>query len=531
MRSWMKAVSSFSAIVGLTMIVSIAAPVEEGRKVQAAAGYTTPLPRMPSVAELKTPVSTRIDRMQAPPCSGFIPPAVDLSHLTGQSMPEGVRAKDLPSRWDWREHAGVTPVKNQGPCGACYAFAAIANVESRLAVDGAGIYDLSENNAKECNWERSGCGGGNYESLANLFSQKGLVLESCDPYVPDNVGCNDTCPYTKTLLDWRIISGYAVPDTEVLKAYIYEYGPVFTTLLIDETSGSFCRGFCEEFRDYDGSYTLFHTARASQMASHAVLLVGWDDNLRHEEGNGGWIFKNSWGTDWGDNGYGTIAYGSANIGMWSSFAYGWQGYDNNGYVMYYDEAGSSDNTSYKWGLCKFFPLVDGKAARVEFWTTASSVGVDVYIYDDFDVETTTLGNLLHSELNHSYEDAGYHSVVLDPPLPVTAGDDVIVVVSFTKGDVLIDAHGPSEIQRTYVSKSGSNGSWMDLGPWGDAGIRLRMTDLAAPPPTFTPTPTPTPLPDVVVLHQFEGGGHLGESVAGVGDVNRDGVPDLVAGAA
>ena len=89
------------------------------------------------------------------PSTGFIPPPMDLSHLTGQRMPDSPDSFVLqapPSSWDWRTQGKVTPVKDQGNCGACYAFASIGNIESKMLIDNAGTYDFSENNAKECNW-------------------------------------------------------------------------------------------------------------------------------------------------------------------------------------------------------------------------------------------------------------------------------------------------------------------------------------------------------------------------------------------
>ncbi|MCK4316689.1 MAG: hypothetical protein KAX24_13055, partial [Anaerolineae bacterium] len=169
---------------------------------------------------------------------GFVPPPMDLPHLTGQRMPSGgVSPQAVLSKWDWREQGKVTPVKNQSTCGSCYSFAALGSIEAKMLIDGAGTYDFSENNAKECNWyETSGtgggtsCDGGNYDLLANLFSKKGTVLESCDPYQASDVPCKSTCPYQKTLLDWRIISTNAVPNANVLKQYIQTYGPVYTSL-------------------------------------------------------------------------------------------------------------------------------------------------------------------------------------------------------------------------------------------------------------------------------------------------------------
>jgi len=219
--------------------------------------------------------------------TGFIPPPLDLSHLTGRRKPKA--ALSLPSRWDWREMGGVTPVKDQGNCGSCYAFAAIGNLEAKVLIDGGGLFDFSENNAKECEWYHSSCGGGNYFRMANWFSQRGTVLESCDPYVPTDVPCNESCSYVKTLLDWRIISGDAVPSPDVLKSYLQLYGPIYTSMYAG--SGD---AWGAELSNYDGSYTLYYSG--NEDTNHAVLIVGWDDSLTHAGGTGAWIVKNSWGT-------------------------------------------------------------------------------------------------------------------------------------------------------------------------------------------------------------------------------------------
>jgi C1A family cysteine protease len=428
--------------------------------------------------------------------TGFIPPPLDLSHLTLQRRLLGFVDQDaLPSSWDWRNYSKVTSVKDQGACGSCYAFAAIANIESEMLIDDAGIYDFSENNAKECNWEEvnnfrylgkswGGCSGGNYDMLVNLFSQDGTVLESCDPYVPnDKNDCEGACPYQKTLLGWKIISGNAVPDTTTLKDYIYaSASPVYTTLYADSSQGF--------DGSYDGSYTFNYTTTSSNN-NHAVLIVGWSDNLPPVLGEttpaDGWIVKNSWGSSWGDDGYFYITYGSANIGKDSSFMYDWQDYDEEGDLMYYDEAGgwwnawgySSPDETIGWGLCKFIPTSNTYVTRVEFWTTDVTTDVDIYLYDDFD--GTTLSNLLYSNLDLSFEEAGYHSVQLNSPLPVTTGNDIIVVVKFDNANynwpLAADSRGPYQTGRTYISHTGATDSWYDLGAnkQNDVAIRLRTT--------------------------------------------------------
>ncbi len=420
---------------------------------------------------------------------------MNLPHLTGQRIPsDGVSPQAVLSSWDWRKTGKVTGVRNQSTCGACYAFAALGNIEAKMLIDGASTYDFSENNAKECNWyETSGtgggtsCSGGNYDLLANLFSKKGTVLESCDTYQASDVPCKSTCPYQKTLLDWRIISTNAVPDANVLKQYIQTYGPVYTSLYAGDGDA-----WDAEFGSYDGSYTLYHAG--TETPNHAVLIVGWDDSLTHSgSGTGGWIVKNSWGTSWGgtcgygsQRGYFTIAYGSASIGKYSSFMYDWQDYDSSGGLMYYDESGWSASwgaSTTAWGLAKFFPSSNTYVTRVEFWTTDKTTDVDVYIYDDFN--GTTLSNKLGEVLNNSFNEAGYHSVALASPLPVTADDDVIAVVKFANNSyaypVPIDYDGPKETQRTYKSHSGT--SWTESAY--DVAIRLRTSTVVAPAPTVT----------------------------------------------
>ena len=105
-----------------------------------------------------------------PAGTGFVAPRMDLSHLTGQALPQGARPQAVPDAFDWRDTGKVTPVKDQGACGSCYAFGSLGSLESKLLIDGVGTLDLSENHAKECNWKE----------LNNFQYPPGTPWGSCD---------------------------------------------------------------------------------------------------------------------------------------------------------------------------------------------------------------------------------------------------------------------------------------------------------------------------------------------------------------
>jgi C1A family cysteine protease len=406
---------------------------------------------------------------------GFVPHPLDLSHY---SAPPATDRLPIASRFDWREAGMVSSVKNQGGCGSCYAFASAGCFESRLLIEGQGLYNLSENSIKECEYYGSSCGGGNFWRVASFLAASGTVLESCDPYVPANVSCNGSCDYQHVLLDWRYLASGSIPPVAVLKSYIQTYGPLYTAMYAGNGDAWY-----SEMLSYDGSYTLHYTG--GETPNHAVLIVGWDDDLTHAGGQGAWIVKNSWGSSWGgtcgygaEGGYFTIAYGSASIGTAASFVYDWQAYDPDSYLLYYDEGGFVGALGYgittAYGMCKFTPGNDVEVERVEFWTADSTTDVDVYVYDHF--SGSSVSGLLASELNSSFAHPGYHSVPLSSPPEVSSGEDIYVVVKITDASytypITYDNVGPLAPGCNYLSATGSSYSSVSY----DLGIRIRVTE-------------------------------------------------------
>jgi len=407
-----------------------------------------------------------------PPGRGFIAPRQDMSHLVNIKLPPSLANLAPPIRFDWRDSGMVTSIKNQGACGSCYAFTSIACFEAKVLVDGGASFDFSENNAKECNFYNTSCSGGNFRQMAGLFSQTGVVTEACDPYVASDVSCNSACTPVKTLLGWHMISGSDIPDPLVIKTHLMVTGPVYTTMYAGNGDA-----WDTEYGSYNGSYCMYYAG--AEPTNHAVLIVGWDDDFIHAGGTGGWIVKNSWGSGWGDGGYFYIAYASASIGQWSSFVGETQDYDANETLYYHDEGGWDSQWGYGsptvWGMARFTPTADGYLNRIEFWTN-DAASVDVFVYDDFGSAPT---NLLTSELGKTFNEAGYHSVSLTSPPQVTSGDDVYAVVRISNNSygfpLVTDNSGPTPSGYTYMSSTGSSGTWTDMGAsyGNDVAIRIR----------------------------------------------------------
>jgi C1A family cysteine protease len=402
----------------------------------------------------------------APPGDNFgvLPPPVDMSHIGA----EGFKLVGAPPvSWDWRVNNGVTPVKNQASCGSCWDFAATGALESLVRIRSGKILDLSEQNMLECNTWGHGCGGGHAWSATSYFTTKGTVLEACDPYQAIKTGnCNTSCAKIKQVTGWKIIPN----DVSAIKAAVYQYGPCYTTMYASFPG----------FSGYDGSYCLYYTG--TETINHAVLIVGWDDNMAHAGGTGAWIVKNSWGMGWGAGGYFYIAYGSARIGTSTCCYSDYKHYDYlemMGTLYHYDEGGWVTNRGYgnttAWGLVKFIPAKDDCIHAVDFWAVDDNMTYEIYIYDTFDGTATS--GLLHSQ-SGSCPEAGYYSIPLTSPVWVKKGNDFAVAVKFVCSGynypVPSDTFSPIETGKCYLSSSGASGSWTDLsGNGDDISIRAR----------------------------------------------------------
>ncbi|MBD3178376.1 MAG: T9SS type A sorting domain-containing protein [Candidatus Latescibacteria bacterium] len=228
---------------------------------------------------------------------------------------EGVGGTATPSSWDWRDFGVATQVRDQDGCGSCWDFAGIAALEAVIDINEGTEYDLSEQQILSCATPGYGCDGGWYSWAWEYITENGAVLESCMPYqASDTVTCNDgSCGRVASTGGWIDIPN----NVGAIKEAVME-SPVATTFTVYSDFGSYGGG-CYEHEGDDP-------------INHAVIIIGWQDTLCN--GEGAWLIKNSWGTDWGLSGYGYIKYGTCNIGTATQQVF----YNPGNNLVYHDNA-------------------------------------------------------------------------------------------------------------------------------------------------------------------------------------------------
>ncbi|EAR99302.3 papain family cysteine protease (macronuclear) [Tetrahymena thermophila SB210] len=208
-----------------------------------------------------------------------------------------INVKDLPKSVDWRDAGVVTPVKDQGHCGSCWAFATTAVIESYAAIATGQLKTLSTQqlvscvqNSYQCGGQ-GGCNGAVSELAYNYVQLFGLTSEYKYSY-SSYQGQTGNCTFDPTQQPIEVtIDGYLkVPENDYasLMNAVATQGPL--VISVDASN----------FHDYESG--VFHGCDGADNVdiNHAVVLVGYGTD--EKEGDY-WIVRNSWGTRFGENGY------------------------------------------------------------------------------------------------------------------------------------------------------------------------------------------------------------------------------------
>ena len=374
---------------------------------------------------------------------GYRPSPLDLrnvavAHAARMATNPVARAfSSIPSRYDSRDRGWVSPVKDQGRYGTCWAHAAMASLESWILKSEGSTLDLSENNLVNRHGFDGGFskGGNGNMATAYLLRWEGPALEADDPYDPPaSIGVSSALPPVRHVQHVRwLLPRTSSTDNAAIKMAVMDCGAVMTDMYYND---SWCNSST-------GGY--YYPGAGGQ--NHAVTIVGWDDDYPVANfpqtgytppGNGAFIVKNSWGLSWGKEGYLYISYYDGTLARYTSYAFpSAEPTGNYGKVYAYDPLGPTSQMRYNdnsgWMANVFTATDDETLAAVGFYMVSPNTEYEVYVYEGCTGYDPRSGTLLCS-MRGVQDHAGYVTLPLPQGVNVMAGGRFSVVVSVTSPD-------------------------------------------------------------------------------------------------
>jgi C1A family cysteine protease len=432
--------------------------------------------------------------------TGGIPSPIDFSYLLNseRALSSKRAAVSYPASFDLRAKNKVTPVRDQGSCGACWAFASVASAESSLMPT---VTDFSEQFIIDTSgYDQASCSGGTLAMAIADMARHGVVDENLYPYEYLKPG---TAMPAATQSAWT--TG-RLQSAELLTAGLDSQGnPIISNIKNALYSGS--NAVALGFKVIQKSPYLvtaengdecYYNNTTTQGGGHFVTVVGWNDNYPADNfgitppGNGAYLIKNSWGTGWGNKGYFwmsyydksvyTDAYAHNSVMPLSTYNWVYQ-YDTLGWMVNW--GWSNSTTGSMANVFKASP--EGKVIRaVSFYTVAPNTEFSVAIYDrcpqtggsSTEPVINPIGGTRLTSESGTFPFGGYHTYTLKKPVTVTpgttAGENFSVVVTLTdttkynyplplqNAQSTPNAHADVLMGQSYISNTGAEDTWFDL---------------------------------------------------------------------
>ncbi len=355
--------------------------------------------------------------------AGSTTPEVDKTETITQDDSELV----LPESYDYRDVDRAPKIKNQGSLGTCWAFASVMALESSVLPEWN--VSFSEDHMSLRNsFNLSQNAGGEYTmSMAYLLAWQGPVNEADDPY-GDGYSPSGLSPICHV----QEIQILPEKDYEAIKKAVYLYGGVQSSLYTDMVNDSDDTHY---YRRDTGAYCY----NGNEKPNHDVVIIGWDDNYSKDnfkeipQGDGAFICANSWGGEFGDDGYFYVSYYDTNIGIHNILYSGIESTDNYDHIYQSDLCGWVGQLGYGKETALFaniYTAVDNEELEaVGFYATGENTSYQVYTVTD--ANGSSQFGRRKKAASGKFTNAGYYTVTLDKKVELEAGERFAVIVEIT----------------------------------------------------------------------------------------------------
>lgn len=333
----------------------------------------------------------------------------------------------LPVRFDLREQVRTSQVEDQGEIGTCWAFATLTSLESSLRPEEFNEFaedHLSLLNGYDLDQD---AGGGYTMAMAYLTAWKGPVYEKDDPYGDGKT--NSSLRAVKHVQEVQLLNA---GDLTSIKAAVFKYGGVQSSIYNSLEYED------EEDSKYYNSETHAYCYQGTEKSNHEVVIVGWDDSypaenfLNPPETDGAFICQNSWGKNFGEDGFFYISYTDSNIAINSVVYTRVDDVDNYDNIYQSDICGCVGYVGFESEniyAANIYTAKKNETLRAcGFYTTAPGTSYEVYVIPEFDgVSSLSVSNRINVARG-TLANQGFYTIDFDKAIKVEKGKKFAVLI-------------------------------------------------------------------------------------------------------
>lgn len=338
----------------------------------------------------------------------------------------------FPTKYDLRERARVSGIRNQGNNGTCWAFAALSAMESVLLPEEAWQFAVDHMTiANDFNLTQQD--GGEYTmGMAYLASWQGPVMGEGDPY-----GDGKTDESLETVKHVQEMQVIAAKDYEKIKEAVFKYGGVQTSIYSALRSA-------QSESEYYNPETNAYCYIGTEKPNHDVVIVGWDDNYSKEnfsvdlEGDGAFICQNSWGSSFGEQGFFYISYYDTNIGTHNVSYTRIDPVGNYDHIYQSDLCGWVGQLGYNkesiFGANVFTAESDEILKAISFYATGKDTEYELFVVPNF-TDMKSLNERI-PVASGKLSNAGYYTIDFSQEIAINAGEKYAVILHIMTPDAV-----------------------------------------------------------------------------------------------